>query len=191
VTEAIDTTIAAVMAASMDYLGDEAVAECDYRGWTSDRDLADDAVRALEVNILLQQHQLDTLYKTLKDIYAALATSGLTGAEFIDSLQSVGTIVLSNPEAIEKAKTGTLASSGLLPVWLEQLPYQSEIANFSGEDINAMTSSERTQLELNVDQKIKYYESIIADNERWFALSEKDEDNILKQVTPLPLEELP
>ena len=191
VSDVVSMTVKAVKAAAMDYLGDTESIECDYRGWTTDRDLADNAVRALEVNTLLTNHELDTLHLTLKDIHSALATGAVTGAGFIDSLQSVGTVVLANPDAIEASKSGSLASSGLLPRWLESLPYQSTISTLSGDDINALTSAERTQLELNVAQKIQYYEAMMQDNERWFALSDRDEENPKKKVTPLPVEELP
>ena len=114
-------------AAVMEHLGATTPEDCDYRGWVSDRDLAESAVRALDVNVLLTHDQFDTLYRTVKDIHAALATADITGLQFIDALKSVGTITVADPEAIERAKTGGLASSGLLPRWLESLPYLSLI----------------------------------------------------------------
>lgn len=180
-----------VEAAVMEHLGNAKIEDCDYRGWTTDRDLADSAVRALDVNVMLAHHQFDTLYRTVKDIHAALSSGELTGLNFIDSLKSVGTVAISNPEAIERARTGSLSSSGLLPRWLEDLPYHSDIANLSAEDINDMTSADRTQLEVNIGNKIRRYETVIGNGDLWHALSKYDEGKPERRVTPIPLEDLP
>ncbi len=189
--EARDTGVALVKAAMMDYLGNSDSVECDYRAWTSDRDLTDDAVRSLNVNTLLVRDELDTLYRTLTMVRDALAAGELSGEEFIDSLKSISTGTMLDPDTIERARSGSLARAGLLPSWLDSLPYRSDISQLSGQDIAEMTGADRTQLEINVSQKLAYYEGIMEDRERWFPLSDRDRDNELKWVTPLPVEELP
>ena len=186
-----ETTAQLVKAAMMDFLGDTDTVECDYRGWTSDRDLADDAVKSLDVNTLLVRDELDTLYTTLTLVRDALAVGEMTGEDFIDSLKTVSLSTTLDPSTIETARTGALARTGLLPRWLDSLPYQSDIAQLSGDDIAEMTSSDRTQLEINVSDKLAYYETIVSNDKRWFPLSDSDLDNPLKWVTPLPIEELP
>ena len=178
-------------AAVMEHLGATTPEDCDYRGWVSDRDLAESAVRALDVNVLLTHDQFDTLYRTVKDIHAALATADITGLQFIDALKSVGTITVADPEAIERAKTGGLASSGLLPRWLESLPYKSDIAVLSAEDIDLLSAAERTQISVSVGNKISRFQTVIEDNDMWHTINGNDEGDIKSRVAPIPLDDLP
>jgi len=184
--EQMATALAA--AALIDYLGKEANPPKDLTAWVMDRDLTDPDKQALEVRVLLKKTELNDLIQALEIVQKALKRAMITQMEFFSALQGVVAMTTQDKDiTFEGAKR--VADAGLLPTWIESLPYKSEILEMSEELFEGMSSDERNQLEDNVDSKLELYRKINENSDLWIVLDERDASD--DHVYPLPLSALP
>ncbi|MGC9456639.1 MAG: VWA domain-containing protein [Halothiobacillaceae bacterium] len=185
--ETLDTVSALWNAALVEYIGQGARPPKDVVAWASDRDLVNPSDRALEVRVLVNRAQLSSLAQSLESVVQALMRASITQGEFFEALQGVAGQTMKNPEDIGAG--ATLAETGLLPAFIQSLPYQSDILALNEDMFASMTAQQRTDLEYAVLAKLEQYRAINEQVDAWFALNEDDPDS--EKVYPLHIDYLP
>jgi len=175
-------------AALVEYLGKEATPPRDITAWLMDRDLLDPDIRAMEVRVLLKKRDLNDLIRSLEQVQKALKRAVITQMEFFTALQGVVARTSQNKKVTFRGAR-RLAQTGLLPAWIDALPYKSQILDMSDDMFESMTAAEREALEKDVDSKLELYRKINENSDVWVVLDERDSRN--NHVYPLPLTALP
>ena len=174
-------------AALVEYLGKEAKPPKDIVAWVVDRDLTEPAVRALEIRVLVNREQLSDLVLALGTILKALGNAEVTQRQFFDALQAVAAQTEKDPARITKAQK--LKDAGLLPAFVNSLPYKSEILELTDAKFDGMTAEQRSGLEARLKAKLQQYRVVNEQADGWVKLNEQDERT--KMVYPLELDALP
>ncbi|HSH56498.1 MAG TPA: vWA domain-containing protein [Halomonas sp.] len=174
-------------AALVEYVGKQARPPKDVVAWAMDRDLVNPADRALEVRVLVNREQLNTLAQSLEMVVQGLMRADITQGEFFEALQGVAGQTMKSPEAIGQG--ATLAETGLLPAFVQSLPYRSDILALNDEMFASMTAQQRADLEYSVLAKLEQYRAINEQVDAWFALNEDDREGA--RVYPLHIDYLP
>jgi hypothetical protein len=175
--------------ALVDYLGNAANPPRDITTWVIDRDLTDTAIRALQVRVLLKKRELNDLIQALETVLKAVKRSQLTSMQFFDALQGVVTQTTKSDQQITFEAAKRLAESGLMPAWINSLPYKSAILEMSNELFEALSAGERANLEYEIEAKLQLYREINENSDLWVALDERDAS--INHVYPLSLTALP
>jgi serine/threonine-protein kinase PpkA len=174
-------------AALVEYLGRSANPPKDIVAWVLDRDLVYPVDRALDVRVLVTREQLSSLAQALDQVVQAVMRADVTQAQFFESLQSVSGQAMKRPEDLGQA--ARLADTGLLPAFVQSLPYRSDILSLNDEMFASMTAEQRSQLEWSILAKLEQYRAINEQVDVWFRLNEADPDR--EMVYPLHLDYLP
>jgi hypothetical protein len=186
-------TRGAIMAAQMEYLGSkktekgEVKAPRDIRAFAIDRDLEDPSKRPMDVKLLITKNNIDELKKALENVLEAGTKAQISGADFFDELQSVMASSVRDPKMINKGVA--LNKMGLMPEFIEGLPYKSEIMNMTGDDWAKMSADEQSEFMTKVKTKIALYQTFHNDRDKWIELNKGDEPG--EWVMPLALDALP
>jgi hypothetical protein len=174
-------------AALIEYVGTEANPPKDIVAWAMDRDLVNPADKALDVRVLITREQLSSLAQTLDQVVQALMRAQVTQGQFFDALQGVAGQAMKRPEDL--GGSVSLAETGLLPAFIESLPYKSDILSLTEDMFASMTADQRSQLEWSVLAKLDQYRTINEQVDAWFRINETDPDQDM--VYPLHLDYLP
>ena len=185
--EALDSVSALWNAALVEYVGKQARPPKDVVAWATDRDLINPADQALEVRVLVNREQLSSLAQSLDTVVQGLMRADITQGEFFEALQGVAGQTMKNPEGIGSG--ATLAETGLLPAFVQSLPYRSDILALNDEMFASMTAQQRADLEYSVLAKLEQYRAINEQVDAWFALNE--DDSVAARVYPLHIDYLP
>jgi hypothetical protein len=94
---------------------------------------------------------------------------------------------MKNPDAIGQAEK--LAETGLLPKFIEALPYHSEILSLTEDSYASLTADQRASLEASLHAKLQQYRDINESVDGWVKLNPADSD--ARKVFPLHLSYLP
>ncbi|MGE4560345.1 MAG: VWA domain-containing protein [Desulfobulbus sp.] len=182
-------TDAALKAAFVQWIGSQAGAQAprDVVAWVMDKDLLTTDIQSLEVRLLINKQQLDSLRETLKTILAAGRKGQLSGEDFFSSLQAAAATTARDPEMIKRAKS--LAQSGLVPEFLVGLPYKSRIMDMTNELWNSWSVDEQDMFLADLEARIMAYETIHDGPEGWVQLNKSDDPS--EYVYPISLELLP
>lgn len=179
----------AIRAAAVTWLGTQAQAQAprDVEAWVSDKDLADSSKQALEVRILLNKRQLDSLAGVLQDVLKAGQENQVSGDDFFTSLQAASAAASRDPDML----TGidSLAESGLIPEFLAGLPYHSQLMDMSNDLWASWGPDEQDAFLTRLEAKIRAYASIHDNSELWVALNQGDDPS--EYVAPIQLELMP
>jgi hypothetical protein len=176
-------------AALVEWLGREkgTKAPRDVIAWVTDKDLIDPAVPSLDVRVLINKKQIDSLKTVLQEIMTAGRRGIIAGEKFFDALQAVPSVASRSGDQIRNAKS--LAETGLVPEFMQDLPYQSKIMSMSN-DLWASWSLDQQEEFLNeVDAKIQLYVAIHDEPKGWIPLNKGDDPD--EHVYPLSLTALP
>jgi len=173
-------------AALVEYLGREAEPPKDIMAWVLDRDLTDTTVPTLDVRVMITRRQLNDLLVALDTVMKAVARAEASQQQFFDALQAVAAQTAKAPERIPSARA--LKDAGLLPAFIESLPYQSDILTLSEERFGAMIADERYKLIQSLRAKMEQYRRI-NESDHWISLNEGDP--AISHVYPLSLDSLP
>ncbi len=178
-----------VKAAMVQWLGSQtgAQAPSDVTAWVIDKDFIDPAISSLEVRLLLTKRQLDTLYQVLNSVLAAGQLGQIGGEDFFDALQATAATAARDPELLHNATN--MASAGLVPEFLEGLPYHSQLMDMSNELWNSWSADEQNDFLNNLEAIIEAYKTIHDSPEGWVLLNPGDDTDMA--VYPLALELLP
>jgi hypothetical protein len=180
---------AALKAAFVQWIGSQTGAQAprDIVAWVTDKDLLTPDVQSLEVRLLVNKRQLDSLRETLKTILAAGRKGQISGEDFFSSLQAVSATTARDPDMIKRAKS--LSQSGLVPEFLAGLPYKSRIMDMSSELWSSWSVDEQDLFLADLEARIKAYETIHDAPEGWVQLNKSDDPS--EYVYPVTLELLP
>ncbi|MDR2945937.1 MAG: VWA domain-containing protein [Candidatus Adiutrix sp.] len=178
-----------LQAAMVDWLGSETEAQPprDIVAWVMDKDLIDSSKSSLEVRLLINKRQLDSLRGLLAGVIEAGRRSSISGDDFFTSMKAASSIVVRDPDKL--ADAASIQESGLVPEFLDGLPYQSRLMAMNNELWNSLSSDEQDNFISALEANVKAYQSIHDEPERWIALNEGAEAD--EMVYPLPLELLP
>lgn len=157
------------------------------QSWVIDRDLKDPAQRPMDVVVLLRKNEVDAMAKVLDNIVTAGIRGQVTGQDFFQALQSVAASAVSSPDQIRNARN--LAATGLLPDFLEGLPYESRLMKMDPATWNTLSIDSQNEILEQVRAKITFYESTLKDTSRWVAFNTGDDED--DKVAGVPLEQLP
>ncbi len=185
-TEQIHKTLQAGM---VTWLGraTETQAPNDIEAWVTDKDLTDPSMQSLDVRLLISKRQLDSLAVMLNEIINAGATAQMESTDFFSALQGVSATAARNADQLAKATS--LEDSGLVPAFLQGLPYESQIMTMSPELWDSLGPDEQDQFIEGLRSKISAFESINSTPDQWVMLNQGDAADDF--VTPIPLDLLP
>jgi len=180
---------AALKAAFVQWIGSQAGAQApsDVVAWVTDKDLLNTDIQSLEVRLLINKRQLDSLRETLKTILAAGRKGQISGEDFFSSLQAAAATTARDPEMIKRAKS--LSQSGLIPEFLAGLPYKSRIMDMNNELWSSWSVDEQDMFLADLEARIKAYETIHDGPQGWVQLNKNDDPG--EYVYPITLELLP
>ena len=116
-----------------------------------------------------------------------MARAQVSQMQFFEALQGVATQTMKNPEAINASRR--VADAGLLPAFIQSLPYKSEILSLTDEMYASMTAEQRSALENSLRAKLQQYRDINEQVDGWVRLNETDPEG--SKVYPLILDYLP
>lgn len=192
--EQVETEVAGlanqmIKAALVDWIGkkDAVQAPRDITAWVVDKDLADPMVPSLEVRVLINKNELDSLRTVLQELMLAGRQGQMSGTGFFDALQATSATLSVTPEQIANART--LSDTGLIPEFLQDLPYKSRIMGMTSEDWNNWSQDQQDEFLNDLDAKISYYAAVHDDPGVWVRLNMGDDPDAY--VHPMSLEMLP
>ncbi len=159
----------------------------DIIAWVTDRDLIDPYMPSLEVRVLVNKRQLDQLKITLAEIITAARTGRISKDKLFDILLAVSVTTCRAPEYILKAQS--LSDAGVIPEFMQGLPYKSQIMTLSNEMWASWGQVQQNSFIDDLDGKLKLCKSILDSPEGWVQLNEGDEPD--EYVYLLSLEYLP
>lgn len=176
-------------AAFVDWIGRAkgAKAPRDIIAWVTDKDLMDPAIQSLDVRVLIDKKQLDSLKTVLQEIMIAGRKGQISGEKFFSALQAVPSAASRGGDQIKNAQS--LAETGLAPEFMTDLPYKSQIMNMSNEMWASFGQDQQDEFLNDIDAKIKLYVAIHDDPKGWIALNQGDDPD--EHVYPLSLNALP
>ncbi len=174
-------------AALIEYVGKDANPPKDIVAWAVDRDLINPADKALDVRVLVTRDQLSSLAQTLDQVVQAVMRAEVTQGQFFEALQGVAGQAMKRPEDLGGAVR--LADTGLLPAFIQSLPYKSDILSLTDDMFASMTAEQRSQLEWSILAKLDQYRTINEQVDAWFRVNDTDSDQDM--VYPLHLDYLP
>ncbi len=176
-------------AALVEWIGNrtEAKAPNEVVGWAVDKDLIDPSVQSMEVRILINKRQLDSLKTVLTEVMEAGMKGRTSSEDFFSTLQGVTASVARAPDQIKNAEN--MVETGLIPEFLIDLPYKSLLMDMTNDFWSSMSIDEQEKLLQDLNGKIKSYQNIHDEPGGWIALNQNDPPD--EYVYPLSLELLP
>ena len=179
----------ALKAAFVQWIGSQTGAQAprDVVAWVTDKDLLATDIQSLEVRLLLNKRQLDSLRETLSTILQAGRTGQKSGDDFFTSLQAAAATTARNPDMINQADS--LAQTGLVPEFLAGLPYTSRIMDMNNELWSSWSIDDQDMFLADLEARIMAYETIHDSPEGWVQLNRGDDPG--EYVYPITLELLP
>jgi serine/threonine-protein kinase PpkA len=185
--EAKKAAQALVQAALVDYLGQDAESPKDILVWALDRDLTNPSMRSMEVRVLVTKNQLSNLILALDRVMQAMQQQKKEQIKLFEALQSVASATMKNPDQIGEAQE--LVDTGLLPKFIQSLPYKSEILSLTEDRFASLTADQRASLERSLSSKLQQYRVVNEQVDGWVKLNPGDPD--ANKVYPLHLSYLP
>ncbi len=184
-----DLAFQMVKAAMVEWVGKQTGAKAprDIVAWATDKDLVTPEIQAMEVRLLINKRQLDSLNTILKEVMAAGRRGQIGGEDFFTALQATSAAASRDPNLIKNAKT--MADTGLIPEFLSGLPYQSRLMSMNNDLWMSWSVDEQDEFLNELDAKIQAYRSIHDRPEGRVALNPADDPD--EHVYPVSLELLP
>lgn len=178
-----------VRAALVEWIGAKTGAQAprDIVAWAVDKDLITPAMQSMEVRLLVSKNQLDSLKTVLDEIMAAGLRGQISSEKFFDALQATSAAAARDPEKIKNASR--LADTGLVPEFLDGLPYKSQLMDMSNELWEAMGVDGQEAFLDQLDARVKTYQEIHDSPDLWVELNKGDDPD--EFVYPISLELLP
>jgi len=162
--------------------------------WAVDKDLVSLAdgspTEALNVTVLLNKRQLDSLGKQLQLVLdAAKSSRDMDSGQLFERLVSLSAQTVRDPSLLHgKGVAANLAELGVLPEFLEDLPYKSWIMSLTPEAWSAMNSTEQDAKIRDLEAKLQLYREYHNDVSNWMSFGTHDPAEALYRV---PLTSLP
>lgn len=180
-----------VFRAQLEYIGRRGEEQSPrfYRAWAADRDIMRPQLDALDPSVFLTRNQVNGLAKSLNDIVLRAKAADVDPGSFFDLLQSLAATTSMDPTMAGQAgEFSNLAESGLLPVFLKELPYHSDVLLLDRQQWQDMGLTGREEFIGGLEQKLAVYKLINESIQRWLDLGSGDP---ALDVYPVPLIYLP
>lgn len=176
-------------AALVQWIGKETEAKPprDITAWVVDKDLADPSIQSMDVRLLINKSQIDSLKTVLGEVIAAGRRGQIGGEDFFTVLQAAAVSAARTPDQIRNAKS--MADAGLVPEFLVGLPYKSKLMAMTNELWASWSNDEQDEFLTDLDAKVQLYTVIHDTPDGWIKLNEGDDPN--DAVYPIQLEMLP
>ena len=155
-------------------------------GWAADRDLTDPNIRSLDVSVFLTRNQLSSLDKQLDLIVKAFRTGGDDPEAFLQKLQVLAAEMSTDPD--QPIPEGKDIVRTLLPVFLTNLPYRSEVLRLDREYWSSLSVSNRQEFIEAIEAKQTVYRDMFNETQKWIDFGSNDPG---LEVAPIPLNNLP
>ena len=178
-----------VKAASVTWVGSQSGAQAprDVEAWVADKDLIDPVRQSLDVRLLINKRQLDSLATLLQAVLEAGRTNQVSGDDFFTSLQAASAVASRDPSLLANARD--LADSGMIPDFLSGLPYHSQLMDMNNDLWASWGPDEQDSFLSQIEARVAAYAALHDNPEVWVALNAGDDP--ADYVAPVPLELLP
>ncbi len=162
--------------------------------WTVDKDLVSlsegKPTESLSVTVLLNKRQLDSLARQLQLVVdAAKSVRDIDSNQLFQRIISLSAQTVRDPNKLQEgASSVNIAQMGVLPEFLEGLPYVSWIMGMTAEGWSAMSSMEQDAKIRELESKILLYKEYHNDTDNWKNFGSPDPADAMYRV---PLSSLP
>lgn len=161
-----------------------------FEAWITDRDPANPLKPTTEVRVLLTKNQLSDLQEIVQIIADAALEGMINPDEMFDQLRSAAVTLGRDPNQLSEEKTTKLVELGLFGEYLDGLPpYPSSILALTAAEWETYSGQQQDDIILNLNRKLRLYERMNADLDRWVRLA--DDADPSEDVYPVPLASLP
>ena len=162
--------------------------------WTVDKDLVSLSegrpTESLAVTVLLNKRQLDSLARQLQIVVdAAKSARDIHSKQLFQRIISLSAQTVRDPNKLQEGASATnIAEMGVLPEFLEDLPYMSWIMNMTADGWSALSSTEQDARIRDLESKIQLYKEYHNDTANWVSFGSTDPADAVYRV---PLTSLP
>jgi len=157
--------------------------------WVADRDFVKPSHKCLEVRALITKRQLSDLQETLQAILDAGEQTYMSARDFFAQLRSAAAMLARDPNKVNEVQVRRLADVGLVGEWLDDLPYKSQVMDLTESRWLKRSYAEQQEVLDIIQEKIRLYQEIHDDTDRWIALDAHRTGG--DAVTTIPLDALP
>ncbi len=119
--------------------------------------------RPLDVRVLLTRNQLSDLATTLRSIIQAQAAARLSPETFFERVRGAAAAAARDPRRMAEFQR----LGGAFGEFLQDLPYQSQIMEFTQEEWNSMGAGRRTEIVNALEAKLRLYEEFNRQPSLW------------------------
>jgi len=190
-----DNTTAKVLASRMfrsaliEWIGSQGDTKAprDIVAWAIDKDLENPSIPSVEVRLLINKRELDSLATTLDSIIKAGTRGSVSGEDFFSLLQATTAMVSRDPNMIRQVKRMT--DTGLIPEFLMGLPYKSQLMAMDNEQWDSLSVDEQTEFIDSMSSKVDTYRRIHDSPEGWIRVNPDDDPD--EYIYPISLDLLP
>lgn len=155
-------------------------------GWASDRDLGNPDITSLDVGVYLTRAQLSSLDKQIELLIEAFESNVDDPGTFFDRLQALAAETSSDPNTTLDSEREAIET--LMPAFLQNLPYRSEVLRLDRPFWTAKSSSEREAFIEALRVKRRVYAELFNTTENWKDFGSGDPS---EEATLIPLRNLP
>jgi hypothetical protein len=141
--------------------------------------------RPLDVRVLLTRNQLSDLATTLRNIIQAQAAARLSPESFFERVRAAAAATARDPRRMAEFQR----LGGAFGEFLQDLPYQSQIMEFTQEEWNSMGAGRRTEIVNALEAKLRLYEEFNRQPSLWVSFD--GGRNPGEAMYPVPLDALP
>lgn len=141
--------------------------------------------RPLDVRVLLTRNQLSDLATTLRNIIQAQAAARLSPESFFERVRAAAAATARDPRRMAEFQR----LEGAFGEFLQDLPYQSQIMEFTQEEWNSMGAGRRTEIINALEAKLRLYEEFNRQPSLWVSFD--GGRNPGEAMYPVPLDALP
>lgn len=141
--------------------------------------------RPLDVRVLLTRNQLSDLATTLRSIIQAQAAARLSPETFFQRVRGAAAAAARDPRRMAEFQR----LGGAFGEFLQDLPYQSQIMEFTQEEWNSMGAGRRTEIVNSLEAKLRLYEEFNRQPSLWVSFD--GGRNPGEAMYPVPIDALP
>lgn len=153
--------------------------------WTSDRDLGNLNLPALEVSVFLTRRQLNQLAAKTDYLVRSALQAKTESSRFFSLLRMISAATAQDPKRFANDNANL---SALMPSFLRILPYKSDVLAITADDWRGMGPSKQDAFVRRLREKLTFYRQIDADQSRWQTMGGTDP---AEAVALIPLQRLP
>ena len=157
----------------------------DIVAWAVDKDLERPDYPSMEVRLLINKRQLDSLATALDTIIKAGSKGMISGDDFFTSLQATTAMMTRDPNMIRQAK----GMASYIPEFLQGLPYKSQLMALDKELWESWSVDEQMEFIDAMYAKVEAYRKIHDSPEGWVRINPDDDPD--EYIYPISLDLLP